>query len=205
MPAANLGQKQQQNLLKAPLNSLKSYFAHLSYTAQFYLIPKSLRGRKYFKRKPSTEYLSLFSLESLLLKSWLTQNLYNAFKLYFFFPSLIRSLGGGLVANSCPTLATLWTIACQAPLSVGFSRQEYWSGLPFPSPGNLPNPWIEPRSPTLQADSLPTELRGKPLIRKEPSFDTNSSHHRQKWKFRYGLDGDNTYFNKQGEFIGGSQ
>ena len=42
--------------------------------------------------------------------------------------------GGGLVAKSCLTLATPWTIACQAPLSMGFSRQEYWSGLPFPSP-----------------------------------------------------------------------
>ena len=42
---------------------------------------------------------------------------------------------------------SLWTIACQAPLSMGFSRQEYWSGLPFPSPGDLPTPWIEPRSP----------------------------------------------------------
>ena len=43
-------------------------------------------------------------------------------------------IGGGLVAKLCPTLATPWTIACQAPLSMGFSRQEYWSGLPFPSP-----------------------------------------------------------------------
>jgi len=43
----------------------------------------------------------------------------------------------------------------------GFSRQEYWSGLPFPSPGHLPNPGIEPRSPSLQADSLPPELPGK--------------------------------------------
>ena len=48
--------------------------------------------------------------------------------------------------------------ACQAPLSLGFSRQEYWSGLPFPSPGGLPNPGIEPSSPALQADSLPTKL-----------------------------------------------
>ena len=45
--------------------------------------------------------------------------------------------GGGLVAKSCPTLATPWILACQAPLSMGFSRQEYWSGLPFPSPGDL--------------------------------------------------------------------
>ena len=51
-----------------------------------------------------------------------------------------------------------WTVACQAPLSVGFSRQEYWSGLPFPSPGHLPDPGIEPRSPTLPADSLPSEI-----------------------------------------------
>ena len=53
-------------------------------------------------------------------------------------------------------------IACQTPLSMGFPRQEYWSGLPFPSPGDLPNPGIEPGSPALQADSLPTELPGKP-------------------------------------------
>ena len=52
--------------------------------------------------------------------------------------------------------ATLWTIARQAPLSMGFSRQEYWSGWPFPSPGSLPDPGIEPSSPALQADSLPS-------------------------------------------------
>ena len=58
---------------------------------------------------------------------------------------------------------TPWTVAHQAPLSMGFSRQEYWSGLPFPSPGDLPNPGIEPGSPALQADSLPTEPLGKPF------------------------------------------
>ena len=66
--------------------------------------------------------------------------------------------GGGLAAKSCLTLARPWTVACQAPLSMGFSRQEYWSGLPFSSPGNLSNPGIEPGSPALQADSLLTEL-----------------------------------------------
>ena len=71
--------------------------------------------------------------------------------------------GGGLVAPLCPTLATPWPIAYQASQSMGFSRQEYWSGLPFPSPGDLLNPGTEPRSPALQADSLPTELQGKPL------------------------------------------
>ena len=65
---------------------------------------------------------------------------------------------GGLVAKFCLILATLWTVACQAPLSMGFSRQEYWSGLLFPSPGDLPHPGIEPWSPALQADSLPIEL-----------------------------------------------
>ena len=52
---------------------------------------------------------------------------------------------------------TPWTVAHQIPLSMGFSRQEYWSGLPFPSPGDLPDPGIEPRSPTLQADALTSE------------------------------------------------
>ena len=70
----------------------------------------------------------------------------------------------GLVAQLCLTLATPWTVACQAPLSMGFSRQEYWSGVPFPSSGELRNPGIEPRSPTLQADSLPADLPGEPLV-----------------------------------------
>ena len=72
-------------------------------------------------------------------------------------------------AKLCPTLVTPWTVACQAPLSMGFSRQEYWSRLPFPSPGDLPNPGIEPGSPALQADSLPTELRGKTSCTYRPS------------------------------------
>ena len=54
-------------------------------------------------------------------------------------------------------LAAPWTLAYQAPLSIEFSRQEHWSGLPFPSPGDLPNPGIEPGSPTLRADTLPSE------------------------------------------------
>ena len=56
--------------------------------------------------------------------------------------------------------ATPWTVTYQAPLSMGFYRQEYWSGLPFPSPGDLPNPGMEPRSPALQADALPSEPFG---------------------------------------------
>ena len=61
--------------------------------------------------------------------------------------------------------ATLWTVAHQAPPSMGFSRQEYWSGLPFPSPGDLPHPGIKPRSPALQADALTSEPPGKPWTR----------------------------------------
>ena len=70
-----------------------------------------------------------------------------------------------MCAQSCHSVATPWTVACQAPLSMGFSKQEYWSGVPFPSPGHLPNPGMEPRSPPLQADSLPSELPGKPKKR----------------------------------------
>ena len=67
-----------------------------------------------------------------------------------------------LVTNLHLTLRITQTVTCQAPLSMGFPRQEYWSGLPFPSPGNLSNPAIKPRSPALQ-DSSPSEPSGKPL------------------------------------------
>ena len=63
--------------------------------------------------------------------------------------------------------ATPWTISYQAPLSMEFSRQEYWSGLPFPPPGDLPDPGIKPKSPTLQADALPSE----PLKETEKDLD----------------------------------
>ena len=65
------------------------------------------------------------------------------------------------VAQSCPTLCDPWTVACQAPQSMEFSRQEYWSELPFPSPEDLPNPGIKPGSPALQVDSLPFEPPSK--------------------------------------------
>ena len=65
---------------------------------------------------------------------------------------------------SCvPLFSTPWTVAYQAPPSMGFSRQEYRRGLPFPSPGDLPDPGIKPGSPTLQADALPSEPPEKPL------------------------------------------
>ena len=71
-------------------------------------------------------------------------------------PKPLYGSGGSLFAKSCPTLDTPGTVTCQAPLSMEFPRQEYWNALLHPSPGNLPNPGIEPWSPTLQADTLLT-------------------------------------------------
>ena len=87
------------------------------------------------------------------------------------FPLSLGNLSGILTFISSPSglkvkvkslsrvrlFATRWTVAHQASPSMGFSRQEYWSGLPFPSPGDLPDPGIKPRSPTLQADALTSE------------------------------------------------
>ena len=68
-----------------------------------------------------------------------------------------------LVTHLCPTLfATPWSVARQVPLSLGFSRQEYWSGLPFPSPGDPPEPGMESTPPALPVDSLPPEPQGSP-------------------------------------------
>ena len=90
-----------------------------------------------------------------------------------FFEEMDRTLGiGGIISTDLkvkvksfsrvPLFATPWTVACQAPPSMGFSRQEYWSGLPFPSPEDHPNLGIEPGSPALRADTLPSEPPGKP-------------------------------------------
>ena len=77
----------------------------------------------------------------------------------------------GLWKWSCSVVsdsAIPWIVACQVPSSMGFFRQEYWSGLPFPSPGNLPNPGVEPGSPALKADTLPSEPPGKSLWSAKP-------------------------------------
>ena len=73
-----------------------------------------------------------------------------AYKLFSIVPA---TSGGGLAIKLCLTLGTPWTVACQSPLSLGFSRQEDWSELPFPSPGDLHDPGIKPRSPAWQVDS----------------------------------------------------
>ena len=69
-----------------------------------------------------------------------------------------------LVTKLCPTLATPWTVACQAPLSMGFSWQEYWSGLSFPSPGDLLDPGIKLTSSALSGGFLTAEPAGKPKV-----------------------------------------
>ena len=101
-------------------------------------------GNLYFIKDLSTlSIVNLFALNSLL------------YSLQF---SSVQSL-------SCVLLfATPWMVAHQAPLLMGFSRQEYWSGLPFPTPGDLPNPVIKPASPALHADSLPSKPLGKFLV-----------------------------------------
>ena len=71
--------------------------------------------------------------------------------------------GGCLVTKLCPTFVTPWTVAQQESLSMGFSRQEYWSALPFPSLGDLPDPGTEPRSPALAGGFFTTEPPGKPF------------------------------------------
>ena len=90
--------------------------------------------------------------------------------------TLVKSV---LVAQQCLTLCnpTDYRPSFQAPLSMGFSRHEYWSGLPFPSPGDLPDPGIKPRSPTLQADALPSEPPGK----KQPRYPSADKWIRKLW------------------------
>ena len=69
-----------------------------------------------------------------------------------------------MLLSGVQLFVTLWTVACQAPLSMEFFRQEYWSGLPCPSPGDLPSPGPEPGSPSLQVDSLSSEPPGSPYL-----------------------------------------
>ena len=76
--------------------------------------------------------------------------------------------GGGLVAKSCLTLAARWIEEPGRLQSMGFSRPEYWRGLPFPSLGDLPNSGIEPRSPALEAGSLPIEL--PKILKRSPKY-----------------------------------
>ena len=84
--------------------------------------------------------------------------------------AMIPGEGRCVHAQSCPTIATPQTEICQPPLSMGFRRQEYWSGLWLPSPGDLPNPGIEPEFSALQADSLPLRHQGNRRKDSSPSY-----------------------------------
>ena len=84
----------------------------------------------------------------------------------FFFSFSYGEESESILHSVMSNSATLWTIACQVLLSMEFSSQEYWSGLPLPSPEDLPDPGIEPRSPALQEDSLQSEPPGKPMEKK---------------------------------------
>ena len=89
-------------------------------------------------------------------------SLQNVFKWNVIIPSIYNYIFVVYLLSLVQLFVIPWTIACQAPLSIEFSRQEYWSSLPFPSSRDLPNPGIKLSSPALQADSLPSEPQGKP-------------------------------------------
>ena len=103
-----------------------------------------------------------FCLKINWFSSWFNKTLLSGFDL-----RVQQTDGGGL---SCLTLATPWTVAQQAPLFMAFLRQEYWRGLPFPSPGDLPDPGIKRKSPALQADCLLAEPQGRSSANGRGSF-----------------------------------
>ena len=104
----------------------------------------------------------LFHSSFLLFLSLIFGLLLDEFRIYY--DSILCIIGVCVWLLSCVQLfVTTWAVVSQAPLSMEFSRWEYWSGLLFPSPGDVPNPENEPESPALQADSLPSEPPGKPF------------------------------------------
>jgi len=121
-----------------------------------------------------TSHSSLSGSRWVTTPSWLSRSLRPFFVQFFSYTGIIQFtlflsnetylfislllFGHSVMSDS---FATLWTVACQAPLSMVFSRQEYWSGLPFPSPADFPNPGIEP---AFQADSLPVSHLGSPCL-----------------------------------------
>ena len=109
-------------------------------------------------------------LHSTCQQIWKTQQWPQDWKRSAFIP--ISKKSESEVAQSCPTLGD--PMDCSLPGSTvhGISRQEYWSGLPFLSPGDLPNPGIEPRSPILQTDALPSEPLGKPTVKPFSNFSS---------------------------------
>ena len=101
---------------------------------------------------------------------------------------------------------TSWTVGHQAPLPIEFSRQEYWSGLPFASTGDLPNPGIEPGSPTLQVDSFPSEPPGKLILHYYITYTHNSTFHSElselsQFKERFQKERNASSFKKKSAYL----
>ena len=112
---------------------------------------------------PSFHFISSHILSSAFFPSHLTDSAWLIILPARFILHLCENDICFFIFNSVRLFGIPWTVAHQAPLSMGFSRQGHWSGLPFPSPGDLPYPGIEPRSPTLEADALTSEPPGKPI------------------------------------------
>ena len=130
---------------------------------------KSVQGNIYFSSCLTTHRLQVFFFLTLriflkTLPVWLCGNFLKlrSSKHLQNHPLVVVTAMPCLVISRIRLFVTPWLVTFQAPLSLELSRQEYWSVLPGPPPGDLPNPGIEPRSPALQADSLPAEPPGKP-------------------------------------------
>ena len=129
----------------------------------FRLFPCSGHCEQYYYEHSSACIFLNYSLYRYMLRNGIVgsydNSIFSFLSTFLLFPIVkVKSL------SRVRLFATPWTVNYQAPQSMEFSRQEYWSGLPFPSPGDLPNPWIEPGSPALQADALPSEPPGKLLF-----------------------------------------
>ena len=121
-------------------------------------IQKFLPVLKMVGTQPQTQVKPSVSLQNILFFCIVCTSSILLCKLQLHSPPWWPGNPQDVLSHFSHVFVTLWIVACQAPLSMGFYRQEYWSGLPCPSPGDLPDPGIEPRFPALQTDSLPTEL-----------------------------------------------
>ena len=125
----------------------------------------SLKWPKYwsfsFSISPSNEYSGLISFQIDWFDLAVQGTKASILQHSAFFMGQLSLLMKVKLLSRVRLFATPWTVAHQAPSSMGFSRQEYWSGLPFPSPGDLPDPGIKPTSPALQADALTSVPPGK--------------------------------------------
>ena len=134
----------------------------------------------YFFSLSPTKGLSFIFKKTLSVIDFLFYCFSNLFyfcpNLYYYLPSANFGLVWVKSFSRVRLFVTPWTVAHQAPQSMEFSRQEYWSELPFPPPGDLANPGIKPGSPALQADALPSEPPGKPTLGLVCSFSGVLSH-----------------------------